>query len=171
MAAGRGDSGLMYKTLKLLGKRGIKEVKKTNTITKEAFKDHFSKVSAERFENPPEEIEKAVEGAEDLRNDPRTDGWRQRLNTPPGREEIRKEMRAMKDGAPGEDGARIRYILNGGEKTEDAIVELVRFMWENGADTWEDSLKRGLIVPLYKMKGDQDSPDNYRGVCLLSMGS
>ena len=55
----------MYRTLKQLGKRGIKEVKKTNTITKEAFKDHFSKVSAERFENPPEEIEKAVEGAED----------------------------------------------------------------------------------------------------------
>ena len=78
-------------------------------------------------------------------------------------------MRAMRDGAPGEDGARIRYILSAGEKT-DAIVEMFQFMWKNGADQWEDSLKRGLIVPLYKGKGDRNSPNNYRGVCLLSMG-
>ena len=105
-----------------------------------------------------------------MRSDPRTAGWRIRLSTPPDREEVVQQMRAMRDGAPGEDGARIRYILSAGEKTEDAIIEMVQFMWTNGADKWEDSLKRGLIVPLYKGKGDRNSPNNYRGVCLLSMG-
>ena len=169
-AAGRADQGAMYKALNQLGKRGVKKVSATNTITKEDFKDHFSKVSADRFENSPEEIEAAVEQAEDLRGDPRMAGWRVRLNTRPDREEIVKQMRAMRDGAPGEDGARMRYIMSAGQKTEEAVVEMVQFMWRNSAEKWEDSLKRGLIVPLYKGKGDRNSPNNYCGVCLLSMG-
>ena len=123
----------------------------------------------ERFENSPEEIERAVNESVDLRGDPKAAEWNARLNTPPDREEVVKEMRAMKDGAPGEDGARISYILAAGERTEREIVEMVRFMWQNGADKWEDSLKRGLIVPQFK-KGDRNNPTNYRGICLLSMG-
>ena len=128
----------MYKALKQLGQRGIKKVTATTTITKKEFKDHFSKVSAERFENLPEEIEAAMEGAEDLRDDPRTAGWRTRLNMPPDREEVIKQLRLMRDGAPGEDGARLRYILSAGGKTEEEIVTMVQFMWVNGADTWEE---------------------------------
>ena len=33
------------------------------------------------------------------------------------------------------------------------------------------TLKSGVEVPLYKMKGDRYDPGNYRGVCLLSLGS
>ena len=51
------------------------------------------------------------------------------------------------------------------------VVRIVRFMWENGSDKWEDSLRSGQVVPLYKGKGDRNNPNNYRGVCLLSMGS
>ena len=47
----------------------------------------------------------------------------------------------------------------------------MKFMWKNGAETWEDSLGGGTVVPLYKGKGDRNNPNNYRGVCLLSMGS
>ena len=56
------------------------------------------------------------------------------------------------------------------KKTREAIVEMVQCMWKNGADKREESLKRGLIVPLYKGKGDRNSPNSHRGVCLLSMG-
>ena len=168
-AANRGDTGAMYKALEKLGKRGIKKVSSSTTITKEQFKDHFSKVSAERFENPPEDIDRTVDQATDLRTDPRTEEWRERLGRPPEREEVINEMKKMKDGAPGEDGARISYILKGGGKVLDEIVELVKFMWENGADKWEESLKRGIIIPLFK-KGDRNDPNNYRGVCLLPMG-
>ena len=50
------------------------------------------------------------------------------------------------------------------------VVRIVRFMWGNGAETWEDLLRSGVVVPLFK-KGDRNNPGNYRGVCLLSMGS
>ena len=83
LAAGRADLGAMYKGLKKLGGRGVKKVSSATTLTKEEFKTHFAKVSAERFENPPEEIERAVDEAEDLRKDSRTDEWREVLNAPP----------------------------------------------------------------------------------------
>ena len=124
-AAGRGDMGVIFKGLKKLGARGIKKVAPSTTITTEGFREQFAKVSAERFKNPPEEIERAVMESVDLRNDPRTAAWRMSLNSPPEKEEVVREMKKMKDGAPGEDGARIRYILQAGEKTEEAVVELI----------------------------------------------
>ena len=50
------------------------------------------------------------------------------------------------------------------------VVRIVRFMRENGLETWEDSLRSGQVVPLFK-KGDWNDPNSYRGVCHLSMGS
>ena len=107
---------------------------------------------------------------EDLREDERTKEWRERLGRPPEREEVEKEMRKMKDASPGEDGVRLSYLLKGGERVMAEVVRIVRFMWENGAETWEDSLRSGEVIPLFK-KGDRNNPNNYRGVCLLSMGS
>ena len=69
-----------------------------------------------------------------------------------------------------EDGVRLSYLLKGGQKVLEEVVRIVQFMFENGADTWEDALRSGVVVPLYK-KGDMDDPGNYRGVCLLSLGS
>ena len=165
-ASGRGDLGAMYKGLKKLGGRGLKKVSAATTITKEEFRDHFAKVSAERFENPPEEIYCAVDESEDLRLDPRTQQWRVELNAPSEREEVLREMDKMRDGAPGEDGAMLRYIVQAGGQALDEIVELVRYMWMNAADSWEDALKRGLIIPLFK-KGDRNNPNNYRGVSFV----
>ena len=73
-------------------------------------------------------------------------------------------MRKMKDAAPGGDGVRLCYLLKGGEKVMEEVVRVVKFMWKNGAETWEDSLRTGVVVPLYKMKGDIGDPNNYRGV-------
>ena len=47
---------------------------------------------------------------------------------------------------------------------------MVQYMFEHGADKWDESLKIGLVIPLYK-KGDRNNANNYRGVCLLAMGS
>ena len=78
-------------------------------------------------------------------------------------------MKAMRDGAPGEDGARLNYLMYGGEEVFMEVVNLVVFMWTKGADCWEDSLKLGIMIPLFK-KGDRKDPNNYRGVVLLAMG-
>ena len=40
------------------------------------------------------------------------------LNQLPKQEDLLEQMRRMKDGAPGEDGARIRYIWCAGERTK-----------------------------------------------------
>ena len=53
----------MYKSLKVLGGRGVKKVTGETTLTKEEFRGHFKRVSEERFENLPEEVERAVDRA------------------------------------------------------------------------------------------------------------
>ena len=82
-AANRGDLGGMHKSLKRLGTRGVKKVDTGTTLTKEEFREQFKKVSEERFENVPEEVEVVVDKAPDLRSDERTRGWRERLGRPP----------------------------------------------------------------------------------------
>ena len=50
-------------------------------------------------------------------------------------------------------------------------MKVIQKMFASGAEEWEETLKTGMVIPLYKMKGDRNDPGNYRGVCLLSMGS
>ena len=108
---------------------------------------------------------------EDLRGTEKTRMWEEKLNAVPEKKEILDQMCKMRDAAPGEDGVRLSYILKGGVAVRDRVVKIIQFMFVNEAEKWEDALKSGVVVPLYKMKGDRDDPNNYRGVCLLSMGS
>ena len=109
----------------------------------------------------PEELERAVDRAVDLRGDERMVEWRERLGRPPDRVEVERQMGKMKDSAPGEDGVRLCYLRKGGERVIEEVVRIVRFMWENDADKWESSLRSGEVVPLYKNKGDRNDPNNY----------
>ena len=43
-------------------------------------------------------------------------------------------------------------------------------MYESPSTDWEDCIEVGLVVPLFK-KGEWTNINNYRGVCLLTMGS
>ena len=170
-AEGRGDQGKMYKLMKELGRRGWKGNTDATTITKEEFRDHFKGVSENRFENTPEEIEEAVnEIDETMFNTDEAELWNDMLEETPQREEIIKEMKKMRDSAPGRDGVRLGMLLKGGEEIINRVVTLVQYMFNNGPDKWEDELKIGLVIPLHK-KGDRNRRDNYRGVCLLAMGS
>ena len=147
-----------------------KDMKGTNLTTVQ-FRDHFKKVSEAKFENEPEDIEKVVDMADDLREGEEAEEWRIWLNKVPDLEEVEEQMRLMRDSAPGEDGVRLNFLCNGGRAVMDEVVRLVQFMFQNDASKWEESLKTGIVVPLYKMKGDREDPGNYRGVCLLSLGS
>ena len=166
-----GDSGSLYRGLKKLGLRDVTTAKKDTKLTTEKFREHFKKVSNDRFENDPAEIERAVERCEDLRGTEESKWWSENLNGPPGKPEILAQMAKMRDSSPGEDGVRLSYLLKGGEKVVDEVVRIVQFMFVEPVEKWEDCLRSGVVVPLYKMKGDRDDPGNYRGVCLLSMGS
>ena len=165
-----GDQGRVYKLLKEIEGRGKTTAPNTTTITKEQFKDHFQSVSAERFENPPEEIEEVLENVPDISNTEKAREWRERLNETPSSEEIKIQMKKMRDSAPGEDGVRLCYLLEGGEAVMQMVFNMIQYMFENGADSWESTLKTGLVIPLHK-KGNINDPHKFRGVCLLAMGS
>ena len=72
------------------------------------------------------------------------------------RDEPEEEMMKMRDSAPGEDGVRLKFLLRGGPRVLEKALKVVQFMFKNPADMWEDALKTGIVVPLYKMKGDKD---------------
>ncbi len=96
--------------------------------------------------------------------------WREALDAIPTREEILTQLKKMRESAPGENGVRLIYLLQGGEEIINRVVELVQYMFINGSDKWEDELKEGVIIPLFK-KGDKNNTNNYRGICLASMGT
>ena len=170
-AAGVGDAAKLYRNLKKLECRGYKKAPTTTDITKEEFKVHFQKVSKDRFESDPQFLEEVVDMAEDLRGTAKAVEWEEKLNAVPEFEEMVEEMKLMRESAPGEDGVRLSFLLKGGRATLDRVLKVVQFMFVNGADKWEDTLKTGVVIPLYKQKGSRNDPNNYRGVCLLSMGS
>ena len=92
-AANRGDLGTLCKSLRELGERGV---------TKEEFREHFTRVSVERFENLPEAVERVLDRETDLRSDDRTRGWRERLGRLPERGEVLREMRVLVPYLPAE---------------------------------------------------------------------
>lgn len=169
-AGERGDTFEVYKNLKKLGGRGLTKVANTTNLTKEEFKEHFQKVSKDRFENTPEEIDEIIEEIEDISQTDEAKIWSEQLDEIPQREEIVEQMKKMKDSAPGEDGVRLSYLTKGGPEILQELIELIQFMFCNSAEKWEASLKIGMVIPLFK-KGDIDNPGNYRGICLLSIAS
>ena len=65
---------------------------------------------------------------------------------------------------------RISFIKLADPATKQQIVRMVQHILQNEAEELTPSLKTGLICPIYK-KGDRNTGGNYRGVCLLAMGS
>ena len=75
----------------------------------------------------------------------------------------------MKEKSPGEDEVRMIYIKEATIKIKRRIIEIIQTMFEEPAEKWDNIVKTGIVIPLYK-KGDKTDPGNYRGVC-LSMAS
>ena len=90
----------MHAALRKLGKRGHRGTGGT-TITSERFKAHFEKMSGERFDNPREEIEIAVNEVIDIRKEPLAREAKGLLNEEPDEEEIIREMNNVKRSTPG----------------------------------------------------------------------
>ena len=165
------NTSQMYKSLKKLGTRGQTKSSATTKLTKDDFKVHFSKISANRFENNPEEIDEVVNKINDIRNTEEARTWNQKLNELPTSQEIFKEMDLMRESAPGEDNVRLIYLQKAGPEMKIKVTKMIQYMFTHDATDWKESLKAGIVIPLYKRKGDKDVEGNYRGVCLLAMAS
>ena len=57
-------------------------------------------------------------------------------------------------------------IKKASKEIQEVVVLKVKDVWNTSATLWEEPLKVGVIIPLFK-KGNKSDPDNYRGICLL----
>ena len=168
-ACEEGRVGDMYKLLRKIGSRGRRTFVGSRVTTNE-FRGHFEGVSKDRYEVDPVVIERAIERAEDMRGNEEVMELSEMLNETPEIDEIMNAMNEMKESAPGEDGVRMCYLRKACPEVLDGFVRMVRKMFDERADKWDSLLRVGVMVPLFK-KGNRDVANNYRGICLLAMGS
>ena len=150
--------------------RETREEQKGTELQRLDFKNHFQQVSKDRYELTPNEIMEAVNTVRDVRRTRKAKEANNTLNETPNEDEIRREMKNVKDSAPGKDQVRMIYINEASEEVKTTIIKTVQYMFEKRAHRWEEELKEGHMVPIFK-KGDRNNTNNYRGVCLLAMCS
>ena len=103
-----------------------------------------------------------------------------RLDDAPSVEEVRRAINDMKNGKTGgEDQMIAEYLKLGGPIMFEATLKIVDQCWlaatrapEGGEHTaWPSSWNTGVIIPLWKKKGDRRNKNTWRGITLLSVGS
>ena len=146
----------MYDLLKKLQKHGeYNNSKNILLLSEERFKENLEKITENRYETDVIKIETVLNRV----TAPGTTGIKikelqSKLEMVPTREEIMKEMAKMKDSAPGEDGIRIGFIKKASKEIQEVVVLKVEDMWNTSATLWEELLKVGVIIPLFK-NGDR----------------
>ena len=88
------------------------------------------------------------------------------LNVEISADEIKNAIRALQPGkSSGEDLLLNEFYIHGHETLSPYLHKLFNFIFDKGIfpSMWSD----GLLMPLHK-KGSKASPDNYRGITLLS---
>ena len=81
------------------------------------------------------------------------------------REEVLLAIQRLKNGP---DGITGEFFKHAGHLAVDCLVKFFNVLFERGIypDCWTES----LIIPLFK-KGNQNDPDNYRGISLCDISS
>ena len=140
-AENRVEVGNMYQIMR---ETGVGTYTQATTMTTDDFRLHFSEVSKERYEVDPTEMRRTVAGVEDISRRERMREAYSLMNEVSPSEVVLKEMGNLKDSTQGEDGVRMRYIKCVCLEVGEEVVRLVRYMFENRADRWEESLKVGV---------------------------
>ena len=167
-AEGRRDIGGIYRILRKLGMRNCRG-KVTCSVSLADFRTQFSSASAQRHEIPWEVMEAVVEGIPRDFIDAGVEAAAA-LGEEITPFEVRREWARIRDGAAGEDGVRVSFVKRADLTTQSAIAEMVAQLARTSPDQWDETIKTGLVVPLFK-KGDRTEARNYRGICLLSVAT
>ena len=88
------------------------------------------------------------------------------LTCNPTNAEIKLTLKEMRDGALGDDGMRLKYIKLAAPAKKSKLYEVIKGMYKHRAWKWDETMKSGNILSLFK-KGDRRDKNNYRGICLL----
>ena len=129
---------------------------KTGNITLENFMEHFKNLNVTESPMDKSNHEQVHEPFTDLP-----------FNSPITREELCKMAKKLKNGkAGGPDLILNEFIKYSPTDMLNVICKYFNLVLDSGIVPKEWTV--GLIIPIYKNKGDLDDPDNYRGITLLS---
>ncbi|KAG0720902.1 Transposon TX1 uncharacterized protein [Chionoecetes opilio] len=88
--------------------------------------------------------------------------------TAPSLDEVREAVAKLKGGkAAGVCNISAELLKAGGEAMIRGLHAVLTAVWQSG--TIPPDWKRGLVVPIWKGKGDRQDCNNYRGITLLSV--
>ena len=139
--------------------------KEPNYLNADVFENFFRKIG-----NPEDEFFHADQDILDYVNDRVNDelqGIFDMLNIPIGANEISQAITQLKSGKSGGEDLLINELFtHGREVLLPYVTSLFNYIFRSGVfpEPWTE----GLLVPLHK-KGSLFSPDNYRGITLLSV--
>lgn len=169
-ANAQGDTRKVYGLMRKLGIRHeLTRAKITHTsvadpiTAREEWKDHFRRLQAGR-EIADEAVWAHVDPIAEVAH------W---LEDPPTDAEIRGCGLNMKNGkAAGVDGFLPEFYKYGSPDLQLRINAIVRQMWQAAryaaageeAQDWPPSWTEGLVVPLWKKKGDKTDKSTWRGI-------
>ncbi|MEL6802745.1 MAG: reverse transcriptase domain-containing protein, partial [Bacteroidota bacterium] len=87
---------------------------------------------------------------------------------PPSLDEVREAVARLRGGkAAGVCSISAELLKAGGEAVTRGLHAVLTAVWQSG--TIPPDWKRGLVVPIWKGKGDRQDCNNYRGITLLSV--
>ena len=128
----------------------------SQVISQEILRDHFKKISTKKVNEENEPV---------ISVDPQSEN--EEINEAFTIEEIQSIVKKLKNGkACGVDHIRNEFLKSYPKEILQIFVNFFNLILSSGLipDEW----CIGLILPLYKNKGDINNPDNYRGITLLS---
>lgn len=126
-------------------------------ISQEMWVNHFRDVLNQGMTG--EEEQEEGEGDMDMQGDMGV------LDTPITAREIREALNHLKQGkAAGCDGILNEMLKASGDVIMPFLVQFFNEIFDKAS--WPEEWTKALIVPIHK-KGDEDNPDNYRGISLM----
>ena len=127
------------------------------------WKEHF-----EELLNRPEPLDPLSSEAEQAEDEGLEEQIELEYEETPTAGEIMEVIKNLKNGkAAGIDEVTAELIKYGGVRLHEKVIAMVKGIWdvEMMPEVWNE----GIMVTLHK-KGDRTICDNYRGICLLSIG-
>ncbi|XP_063727214.1 uncharacterized protein LOC134854786 [Symsagittifera roscoffensis] len=149
-----GDIRKLYSALKRI------RIKDSTTIeekyfTPNEFREHFQKVSDQRFEREIHEIKETSKLA--------TQRWDENSIQAAkvlGREitwpEFNNEIESINDSAPGIENVRMIAVKRGGKHLRQALFRCIMKIVETQSEDWPERIKEGWVIPLHKKSAKND---------------
>ena len=99
---------------------------KPTIATVNEFKEHFKRVSKDRYEKEPRVTEEAAKGEMNLRNKSKAREVNELLNEMPEKEDIWEVVKKIRESTQGVDGVRIELISLACKEMKERMMEVVR---------------------------------------------